>query len=364
MAIGRVAVLGCGGFVGSHLAEKLLQNARAEVLGFDITDVKCRHLIGARGFNFTQGYLDARSTRAVLEPIIDSVDVVISLAAICNPAEYLSGPVQTIRSNFIDAHALMDLCAERKKWLIHTSSSEVYGRTLASYMPNNTYSDPALFEQREGTTPMVLGPVENLRWTYAAAKALGERYIYALHIERGLPFTIVRPYNWFGPRMDYIPGRDGDGLPRVMACFMQALLDNHPMRLVDGGTAYRTITHIDDGIDALIRMLDRPEQARNQVFNIGNRANEITIRDLARRMREIYADITGDRRYEAHPIETVAADVFYGPGYEDCDRRVPDIGRAEHLLDWQPKIGLEETLRRTMISFHEAFGRDRQLRPA
>jgi UDP-apiose/xylose synthase len=357
MADRRVIILGCGGFVGSHLTERLLADGRFEITGFDVSDSKCSHLLDNPNFNFTKGYVDASNTEEVLRPVMDGAEAIFSLAAVCNPAEYVKNPVFTINSNFIHAYKLVDLCTEAGAWIIHTSTCEVYGRTIASYLPDNDYSNPDLYEQREDETPLVMGPTVNQRWTYAASKALFERYIYANHTENGLPFTIVRPYNWFGPRMDYIPGRDGDGVPRVLACFMRALLDKQPIQLVDGGTAYRTITYIEDSVDALTAMLEVPKKAKNTFFNIGNRANEITMRDLAHLMRDVYADITGDESYRKHPIEDISGEKFYGPGYEDCDRRVPDVTRAERLLGWKAQVNLRDTLFHTMSHFHELYGK-------
>jgi UDP-apiose/xylose synthase len=357
MADRRVIILGCGGFVGSHLTERLLADGRFEITGFDVSDSKCSHLLDNPNFNFTKGYVDASNTDEVLRPVMDGAEAIFSLAAVCNPAEYVKNPVFTINSNFIHAYKLVDLCTEAGAWIIHTSTCEVYGRTIASYLPDNDYSNPDLYEQREDETPLVMGPTVNQRWTYAASKALFERYIYANHTENGLPFTIVRPYNWFGPRMDYIPGRDGDGVPRVLACFMRALLDKQPIQLVDGGTAYRTITYIEDSVDALTAMLEVPKKAKNTFFNIGNRANEITMRDLAHLMRDVYADITGDESYRKHPIEDISGEKFYGPGYEDCDRRVPDVTRAERLLGWKAQVNLRDTLFHTMSHFHELYGK-------
>jgi UDP-apiose/xylose synthase len=357
MADRRVIILGCGGFVGSHLTERLLADGRFEITGFDVSDSKCSHLLDNPNFNFTKGYVDASNTDEVLRPVMDGAEAIFSLAAVCNPAEYVKNPVFTINSNFIHAYKLVDLCTEAGAWIIHTSTCEVYGRTIASYLPDNDYSNPDLYEQREDETPLVMGPTVNQRWTYAASKALFERYIYANHTENGLPFTIVRPYNWFGPRMDYIPGRDGDGVPRVLACFMRALLDKQPIQLVDGGSAYRTITYIEDSVDALTAMLEVPKKAKNTFFNIGNRANEITMRDLAHLMRDVYADITGDESYRKHPIEDISGEKFYGPGYEDCDRRVPDVTRAERLLGWKAQVNLRDTLFHTMSYFHELYGK-------
>ena len=174
-------------------------------------------------------------------------------------------------------------------------------------------------------------------------------------MESQLPFTIIRPYNWFGPRMDFIPGRDGEGIPRVLACFITALLDGQPLQLVDGGLAHRTITYIDDAIDALMLILDRPEGSQNQIFNIGNRGAEVTIGELAHLIRELAAEVTGRDEFRNHPIEAVSSEQFYGQGYEDCDRRVPDIGKAMARLGWQPKTSLRETLRATLAHYFETY---------
>lgn len=182
-----------------------------------------------------------------------------------------------------------------------------------------------------------------------------ERLIYAHHDENGLPFTIIRPLNFFGSRMDYIPGRDGDGVPRVLACFMTALLDNQPMQLVDGGQARRTIGSIHDAIEAIYLMLKKPNKAQNQIFNIGNRANEVTMAELADLMRCTYAIITGDPSYKDHPIVTTSSQDFYGKGYEDCDRRMPDLSKAEQLLGWVPKRTLSDVLLETMTFYHQEY---------
>jgi len=358
MANRRVIIVGCGGYIGSHLIDRLLEDNSFEIFGFDISSHKIARHLGNPKLHFTEGLIDAGNTETVLRPALETADLVISLAAVCQPAEYVKNPLLTIQSNFIDAYRLVDLCAKTGTWLIHASTCEVYGRTIDSYLPDHSYDDPRLFEQIEDETPLVMGPVVNQRWTYATAKALLERYIYANHTELGLPFTIFRPYNWFGPRMDFIPGRDGEGVPRVLACFMKAMLEDQPMQLVDDGTARRTITYIGDAIDAIMAMLARPERAKSRIFNIGNRDNETTIADLALMMREVYAEITGLERYREHPIETVGSGEFYGPGYEDCDRRVPDLTRAERHLGWTAKVGLRETMERTMRYFHAAYADD------
>ena len=137
----------------------------------------------------------------------------------------------------------------------------------------------------------------------------------------------------------------------------QALLDGKPMQLVDGGEAYRTITYIDDAVDGLMLMLEQPQNSQNHIFNIGNRGGEVTMRELAHLMREVAAEITDRKEYLEHPIEEVSGESFYGPGYEDCDRRVPDVRKAEGRLGWKAKTSLRETLRITMKFYFDNYGR-------
>lgn len=356
----KIVILGCGGFVGSHLLDKLLANDQNEIIGWDPDRRKIeKHLLNKR-LTLHERYVDDPETQDDLRQAVANSDVVINLAAICNPAEYNTNPVSVIRSNLFDVYPVVQLCVEYKRWLISFSTSEVYGRTLASYVTDETYDDPALYELNEDSTPLVMGPISNQRWTYACAKQMVERLVYAHHKEDGLPFTIVRPLNFFGPRMDYIAHRPSDGIPRVLACFMGALLHRQPMQLVDGGTALRTVVSIYEAVDAVCRMLERPEQCNGQIFNIGNRANEVSMATLADKMRKTYARITSDPSYLTHPIVDVTARNFYGAGYEDCDRRMPNTDKARDILGWQPKIALDDILYDTMLSFHEEFGVKRQ----
>ncbi len=200
----------------------------------------------------------------------------------------------------------------------------------------------------EGETPLLLGPVTSQRWSYACAKQLLERYVYALHKEKGLDFTLVRPFNFLGPRMDFLPGREGEGLPRVLACFTGALLDKRPLPLVDGGHSRRTFLAVEEAVKALSLMLDQPGMAKNQIFNLGNPANETTIRGLAELMRTVAAEITGDESYRSLALEYVSSEAFYGEGYADSDRRMPRIDKALRLLGWEPQRDLRDILRRTL----------------
>lgn len=221
----RLVILGCGGFVGSHLLERLLGDGGYHIDGWDPDDHKIAHLTGRDNFTLHRETTQQPGAFDAIRSKIIDADVVINLAAICNPSQYNTNPLDVINANFLDVYPVVEACSDAGAWLIHFSTSEVYGRTIASYLPDNDYADPDLYELREDATPLIMGPIANQRWSYACAKQLMERFVYAHHMERGLPFTIVRPLNFFGPRMDFIPGRDGEGVPRVLACFMTVLFD-------------------------------------------------------------------------------------------------------------------------------------------
>ena len=354
--VSKLLIIGCGGFVGSHILDALLQyQSSVKVVGMDPSDVKIKQHLGKPNFELHRIAYGEKDLVDKFDQYIEWADAVVNLAAICNPADYNTRPLDVIDSNFIKTYFLPKSCARYNTWLIHFSTSEVYGRTISSYIQSNTYSSPDWYELDEDHTPLIMGPIHNQRWTYACAKQLLERYIYALNKECDLPFTIVRPLNFFGPRMDYIPGRDGEGVPRVLASFMAALLDHTPIQLVDGGTARRTIISIRDAVRAVLLILQKRDSAKNQIFNIGNRNNEVTMAELAEMMRKIYAKITGDSCYNEHPVVSVSSDEFYGEGYEDCDRRMPVLDKAKELLGWEPVILLEETLYETMSWYHEHY---------
>lgn len=356
----RYFVVGCAGFIGSHLIERLLKERGVEIVGLDLDMSKLAALGRRDNLRLVETSIDEALADGSLDRNVAWSDVVVNLAAICNPYEYATQPSNVIKSSLFDALPILDSCLRHDKWIMQYSTCEVYGRTLSSYVPGENYTNPDLFVQNERTTPMVMGPTCNQRWSYAAAKQVLERYVYALGFERGLKYTVIRPYNFFGPRMDFIPGRERDGVPRVLACFMKALLDREPMQLVDGGHAYRTITSIHDAVDAMMLMFSKPEAAQGEIFNIGAGQNELTIRELATRMCEVYAEVTGDVSYRHHPIIDVSATQFYGAGgYEDCDRRVVDASLAQDKLGWRPSRSIDVILRETVRHYYETYGTGR-----
>jgi UDP-apiose/xylose synthase len=341
-----IGIIGCGGFIGSHLVEGFLAHTGYRILGIDRTLRKIENLLHHPRVSVTKTDIHEFSD---LEIWIGKCDIIISLAALCNPSLYNTVPLRVIESNFTLPARIVDVCADQKKRLIHFSTSEVYGKTLQGLCGSERVDDYLL---REDDTPLILGPVTAQRWSYASAKQLLERLVIGYGLERGLEFTIVRPFNFIGPRMDYLPGIDGEGIPRVFACFMKALLFREPLQLVEGGLNRRCFTAIADAVDAVIRIVDRPRETAGHIFNIGNPANEITMHGLALRMREIYSKLTGGA--DSQPV-TVSAESFYGKGYEDSDRRVPDITKARTLLGWEPLIGLDGALREGMLSYLEQY---------
>ena len=350
----RLAIVGCGGFIGSHLLDALLDDDSIRIDGWDPqVDKISRHLSNPH-LNIRQNSL-ASDDLPEFRDAIRAADAVINLAAICRPPEYNVDPIGVIDANCLRPVKTVDICAEPRKWLIHFSTREIYGRTIASYVGDTDYSNPDSYELDEDSTPLIMGPIRNQRWSYATSKQLMERYIFGQHKEAGLPFTTIRPLNFFGPKMDFIPGRDGEGVPRVLACFVTALLDGQPMQLVDGGTARRTIVSIHDAIRAIVLMIKNRDRAVNQIFNIGNRNNEVTMRGLAEMMREAYATCTGDATYLKHPIVNVSGLEFYGEGFEDCDRRMPNLTKAKELLGWEPTLSLKDTLLETVTYYYEQY---------
>lgn len=206
----------------------------------------------------------------------------------------------------------------------------------------------------EDRSPLVLGPVGRERWTYACAKQLLERLIWACGRHRDLPFTIIRPFNVIGPRMDFLDGFDGEGTPRVLACFMRALLLGEPLALVDGGQQRRSFIYISDFVDAVVRVIERPDTCMGEIINIGNPVNDMTFAELAERMAAVFRQRHApDRSFVS---EAVPAESFYGPGYDDADHRVPDIGKATRLLDWRPVTTLDQMLPGIVDDYVSRYG--------
>ncbi|KAM7522454.1 hypothetical protein LguiA_012356 [Lonicera macranthoides] len=390
-----ICMIGAGGFIGSHLCEKLMNETPHKVLAVDVYNDKIKHLLEPASLPWADRIEFHRiniKNDSRLEGLVKMADLVINLAAICTPADYNTRPLDTIYSNFIDALPVVKYCSENSKRLIHFSTCEVYGKTIGSFLPKDSplRKDPAYFLLSEDASPCIFGSIEKQRWSYACAKQLIERLIYAEGAENGLEFTIVRPFNWIGPRMDFIPGIDGpsEGVPRVLACFsnvssistpicvsktckpcsafgmefyvisflfsVQNLLRGEPLKLVDGGESQRTFVYIKDAIEAVLLMIENPARANGHIFNVGNPNNEVTVRQLAEMMAQVYSKVSGEASLEKPTID-VSSKEFYGEGYDDSDKRIPDMTIINRQLGWNPKTSLWDLLESTLTYQHRTY---------
>ena len=340
----KVLLLGGGGFIGCHTVNKLLHATDYEVYCYDLCDDKIQDSLGHRRFTYLHG--DIRHDRTRVEQLIQDTDVVIDLIAYANPALYVAMPLDVVSLNFTENLRIVEYCVKHQKRLIQFSTCEVYGKTVASLLHDQLpdRDDPVHAVFQEDTTPFILGPVNKHRWIYSCAKQLLERIIHAYGLEDRLQYTIIRPFNFIGPRIDFLPSEQ-DGNPRVFSHFVNALKTGTPMTLINGGHQRRAYTYIDDAVDCIARIIENPGGVCDkEILNIGSPDNEISIRDLAFKMQRLY------QRHWWHgqpdvpePIE-VSGEAFYGEGYDDSDRRIPDITKAKQLLGWQPRYDLDQTL--------------------
>lgn len=340
-----VAIVGCGGFIGCHLLDAILTRTQWRVFGVDLDFHRIQHRLSDERCEFMVADL---ADKSVVERIA-KYPVVVNLAAICTPSRYMAEAPEVIRSNYDHPAALADACAKSGSWLIHFSTSEIYGRTSA---------DSGLLLEDE--SEITFGPVTASRWSYATAKLLTERYIAGL---KNLKWTVVRPFNFVGPYMDFMPGVDGSGIPRVLANFSTALVRGEPLKLVNGGVAKRSFTSVFDAVDFLFALFDAglartasEKSPFSQTFNIGNPDNELTIAELANKMRKIFADIKGVAVDSIPEPQVVSGVEYYGEGYEDSMRRLPSVEKAERLLGFKAKTPIDVVLRESLEWFVGHYG--------
>ncbi|GJM04926.1 MAG: hypothetical protein DHS20C09_09170 [marine bacterium B5-7] len=343
----KVLSLGGAGFIGSHLTERLLHENHSVVV-VDYYDDKVTELLGHPGLTMLKQ--DIREENWGMEELIKDADVVIDLIAYANPGLYVKMPLEVFELNFTENLKIAKACQTHKKRLIQFSTCEVYGKTVASFLNGNLVNseDPLHATFSEDSTNFILGPVGKHRWIYACAKQLLERILHAYGLEDGFNYSIIRPFNFIGPKIDYLLS-ETDGIPRVFSFFMDALMTGGKMQLVDGGYNRRCYTYIDDAIDAIYAIvMNQNDVCNQQIFNIGSPHNEISIRDMAVTMRDIYAAEFQNGGDVLAEIIDVSSEEFYGKGYEDSDRRIPDISKAQTLLSWNPQWDVVSTLKASM----------------
>ncbi|WP_405324309.1 NAD-dependent epimerase/dehydratase family protein [Fibrobacter sp.] len=360
-----VAIVGCGGFIGCHLLDAILTRTQWRVFGVDLDFYRIQHRLNDERCEFMVADL---ADKRVVERIA-KYPVVVNLAAICTPSRYMAEAPEVIRSNYDHPAALADACVKSGSWLIHFSTSEIYGRTSA---------DSGLLVEDE--SELTFGPVTASRWSYATAKLLTERYIAGL---KNLKWTVVRPFNFVGPYMDFMPGVDGSGIPRVLANFSSSLVRGEPLKLVNGGVAKRSFTSVFDAVDFMFALFEAGFSANavgmassavknvasatehvaektplSQAFNIGNPDNELTIAELAYKMRHIFAEVKGVSVDSIPEPEVVSGVEYYGEGYEDSMRRLPSVEKAERLLGFKAKTPIDVVLRESLTWFVGHYSND------
>ena len=343
----KILSLGAAGFIGSHLTQRLLSEGH-HVVAVDLEAEKVSEFIDHPGLTFLQD--DIRRPGWDLDALVRDADLVIDLIAYANPGLYLRIPLEVFQLNFMENLKIAEACVRQGKRLIQFSTCEVYGRSAATLKHANLADpeDPIHATFSEDESEYILGPVSKHRWIYSCAKQLLERVLHAYGIEQNFNYSIIRPFNFIGPKIDFLP-HEKEGIPRVFSFFMDALLNGTPMKLVDGGTARRCYTYIDDAVECSYRIVEnRGGVCDRHIFNIGSPDNEVSIRGLAETMRDIYIERF---RADSEPISeivSVPAVEFYGVGYDDSDRRIPDITKARTLLGWEPKWALRGIIEKTM----------------
>jgi UDP-4-amino-4-deoxy-L-arabinose formyltransferase/UDP-glucuronic acid dehydrogenase (UDP-4-keto-hexauronic acid decarboxylating) len=333
----RVLILGVNGFIGNHLTERLLQDDNFEVYGLDIGSDAISRFLDQPRFHFVEGDISIHSEW--IEYHIKKCDVVLPLVAIATPIEYTRNPLRVFELDFEENLKIIRDCVKYKKRIIFPSTSEVYG------MCTDKHFD-------EDHSNLVVGPINKQRWIYSVSKQLLDRVIWAYGEKEGLRFTLFRPFNWMGPRLDNLNAAR-IGSSRAITQLILNLVEGSPIKLIDGGAQKRCFTDIRDGIEALFRIIENKQNnCDGQIVNIGNPDNEASIKELAERLLA---------SFERHPLRSnfppfagfreVESSSYYGKGYQDVEHRKPSIKNARRLLDWTPTVEMDTTIDNTLDFF-------------
>ncbi|BEO13440.1 bifunctional polymyxin resistance protein ArnA [Serratia marcescens] len=333
----RVLILGVNGFIGNHLTERLLRDDRYDIYGLDIgSDAISRFLDNPR-FHFVEGDISIHSEW--IEYHIKKCDVVLPLVAIATPIEYTRNPLRVFELDFEENLKIVRDCVKYNKRIIFPSTSEVYGMC-----------DDKEFD--EDHSRLIVGPINKQRWIYSVSKQLLDRVIWAYGAKEGLKFTLFRPFNWMGPRLDNLDAAR-IGSSRAITQLILNLVEGSPIKLMDGGAQKRCFTDINDGIEALFRIIEnRDGLCDGQIVNIGNPTNEASIRELAEMLLESFNNHPLRDRFPPFAgFKDVESSSYYGKGYQDVEHRTPSIKNAHRLLGWQPTIEMKQTVADTLDYF-------------
>jgi UDP-glucose 4-epimerase len=316
----RYLITGGAGFIGSHLAERLLDRGDHVALLDNLSTGSVENIRHLKSSGRMQYHLDNIENRQLLAELVDDADVIVHLAAAVGVKLIVESPVRTIETNVNGTQLVLEAACKKRKLVLTASTSEVYGKS--TQVPFHEEAD------------LVLGPTTKGRWSYAASKALDEFLALSYWKEKKLPVIVVRLFNTVGPRQT---GRYGMVLPN----FVKSALDNTPISIYGTGKQSRCFCDVRDTVEGLVRLMDT-DRAIGEVINIGN-TEEISIEGLAQRVKE--------RTRSASPIEYVPYDKAYEPGFEDMMRRVPSVEKLHALTGFRPGISLDEIIDRVAAFF-------------
>lgn len=330
----KILILGINGFIGHRLTENILSKTDWEINGMDLTSHRLENCLRYERLHFQQG--DITKDLDWIREKLAVCDVILPLAAIASPSLYIKDPVKVFELDFEANLEIIKMTHAAKKRLVFPSTSEVYGM-----------SEDDEFD--EETSNLILGPISKERWIYSASKQLLDRVIYAYGKHNGLKFTLFRPFNWIGPRQDEVFSTDAKHA-RVVSRFISDIIHGKDITLVNGGHQRRCFTYIDDGIEALMEIIEnRDDCAQGRIFNIGNPHNNLSIKELAEKIKTLALAYPKYREL-AENTEIVSIDEkeYYGNSYQDTVNRVPSIKKAEEYLNWHPKTGIDIALNNTL----------------
>ena len=308
----KYLITGGAGFIGSHLAEKLIARGDQVAIFDNLSTGSTYNLAGiGKKIKFEQGNI---LDKAVLDKLVAESDYVVHLAAALGVFNIVNKPLESLKTNLQGSEVVLEACDKYRKPVLIASTSEIYGKN--DKVPLNEEDD------------RIIGHPLKSRWSYSEAKAVDESLAYFYYSENKLPIRIVRFFNTVGPRQ---VGHYGMVVPR----FVSAALKNEPLSVYGSGDQIRCFCHVDDAVRALLLVMDS-EKAVGEVFNVGNN-QQITIMELAKKVIEIIGSTSS--------IEKIAYENAYPEGFEDMQRRVPDISKIKQVLGWTPEINLDQIIK-------------------
>ena len=333
----NILILGVNGFIGHHLSRRILDTRDWHIYGMDMRSDRLSDVIDDDRFHFFEG--DITINLEWIEYHVKKCDVVLPLVAIATPAAYVQDPLAVFELDFEANLRIIRACERHKKRVIFPSTSEVYGMC-----------EDAAFHPYESN--FVLGPVPKSRWIYSCSKQLLDRVIAAYGQQRNLQYTLFRPFNWMGSGLDSIHTAK-EGSSRVVTQFLGHIARGENIHLVDGGTQRRSFTDVEDGISALTAIVANEDGIANEkIYNIGNPANDCSIKELAATMIDIALSIP-EYAEMASKVELVltTAGEYYGKGYQDIETRVPYVENTMSELNWAPTVSLHDSLRKIFETY-------------